>query len=134
MSENLGTDVRDTHVVEQPTGLEDVIRSVRGLARTARDLGVSASDVLERELAMAITISQQVRDRTISEEMLKRVRNEGIPARLRKDAHDLVDLVADIGAVVAVGAIDLLEGFVDERRPPLPLRARTSTSASTNKP
>jgi hypothetical protein len=104
---------------EQQTGLEDVVRSVRSLARSTRDLSGDVADVLERELAMVVSISQQVRDRTVSEEMLTRVRGTGLASRLRRDAHDIVDLVADLASVVTVGALDLVQGFVDERRPPL---------------
>jgi hypothetical protein len=104
---------------EQQTGLEDVMRSVRSLARSTRDLSGDVADVLEREIAMVVSISQQVRDRTVSEEMLTRVRGTGLASRLRRDAHDIVDLVADLASVVAVGALDLAQGFVDERRPPI---------------
>ncbi|MDZ4719361.1 MAG: hypothetical protein SH847_12975 [Roseiflexaceae bacterium] len=128
MSERTSTAINVTNVVEESlTGIEDVARSLRQLARSTSDLGGAAADVLERELAMAIKISQQVRDRSISPEMLKRVRSEGLPARLRKDAHDVVDLVADLTSVVAVSAFDLLNDFVDERRPALPNRPTKSS-------
>lgn len=104
----------------RPTGLEDVTRAVRGLLRTTRNLGESTFDVAERELAMAIQVSAQIRDSTLSDEALERARNEGLSARLRQDAHQAVDIAADLGSVLYTSALDFLERFADERRPPLP--------------
>ena len=108
---------------EQPTGLEDVIRSVRALARTTRHLGEAAADVMERELAMAITISERIRDQVISAEALKQAREEPLPSRLRHDAHRVVDLLADAASVLYVNTIRFVEGFTDERRPPIATHA-----------
>ncbi|WP_225031054.1 hypothetical protein [Paraburkholderia sp. XV] len=104
---------------EKPTGLEDVVRSVRTLARDARHLGESAALVLERELAMAVSISEKLRDSTISAEALKRGRDEPLPGALRRDMHRAVDLVADVGSVAYTTLVRMIEGFVDEPRPPL---------------
>ena len=75
-------------VTEAPTGLEDVTRSVRAVLRATRSVGEASADVLERELAMAINISEQIRDNVVSEKMLKEARTVGLPARLREDRHD----------------------------------------------
>jgi hypothetical protein len=104
---------------EKPTGLEDVVRSVRTLARNTRYLGESAASVIERELAMAVSISERLRDSVFSPEALKNAREEPLPAALRADAHRSLDLVADIAAVAYKSLIGLVEGFVDQPRPPL---------------
>ena len=104
---------------EIPTGLEDVIRSVRNLARTTRNLGESTAKVAERELAMAIKISASLRDQMVSAEMLAAARKEELPGRLRSDAHQAVDLIADAGAVAFLVVTRFVEGFVDQRRPPI---------------
>jgi butyrate kinase len=115
-------------VTEQPTGLEDVTRSVRAVLRATRSVGEASADVLERELAMAISISEQIRDKVVSEKMLKEARSEGLPARLRSDAHRALDLAADTGAIFYNSALTFLEKFADERREPL-----ASLSPATNK-
>ncbi|MDO8706681.1 MAG: hypothetical protein Q7J84_17225 [Sulfuricaulis sp.] len=104
---------------ETPTGLEDVIRSVRALARTTRSLTEEAGHVAERELAMAITISEQLRDNVLNKEGLERARAEKLPAKLRQDAHRMVDLFADVAAVAFATTVRFVENFTDERRPPV---------------
>lgn len=111
---------------ETPTGLEDVIRSVRALARTTRNLTEGAGHVVERELAMAITISEQLRDNLLTKEVLERARAEKLPAKLRQDTHRMVDLFADVTAVAFTTAVRFVENFVDERRPPV---GRATSSA-----
>ena len=105
--------------IEDPTGVEDVTRSVRELARRTRELGESVADVAERELAMAIRISARVRDEVISANKLAEARRSPLSAKLRQDAHEIVDVVADVGTVLAISTVDFFESFTDERRPPL---------------
>jgi hypothetical protein len=112
-------DVNELPPTARPTGLEDVTRAVRGLLRTSRDLGESTFDVAERELAMAIQVSAQIRDSTLSEKALERARTEGVTARLRQDAHQAVDIAADLGSILYTSGLDFLERFADDRRPPL---------------
>jgi hypothetical protein len=106
----------ETAVREDAAGLEDVVRSVRTLARMSRGLAESAALVAERELAMAIDISEKLRDSVISAEALRRARAEDLPARLRQDAHRALDLVADIGAIAYTSAISFVESFADRPR------------------
>ena len=53
-------------IIERNAGLEDVVRSVRSLAQSTRTLGARAGSVAERELAMAINISAQLRDEVLN--------------------------------------------------------------------
>ena len=82
-------------IKEQPTGLEDVTRSVRAVVRATRTVGEASADVLERELAMAISISEQIRDNVISEKMLKKTRTDGLPARLRTEGSPIAAELAE---------------------------------------
>ena len=115
-------------IKEQPTGLGDVTRSVRAVVRATRTVGEASADVLERELAMAISISEQIRDNVISEKMLEKTRTDGLPARLRTDAHRTVDLIADIGSILYNSALTFLEKYADDRRPALESLQRTEGS------
>ena len=98
-------------------GLEDVLRSARQLARETRGLAESTAGVLERELAMALTVAESLRDRLISPEALKESRAHPLMSRLRTDAHRAVDLSMDALATSYVFGVDLVENFVDRPRP-----------------
>jgi hypothetical protein len=100
-------------------GLEDVTRSVRALLRSTRNLGTASLEVLERELAMAISISEGIRDDIVSREALERVRSEGVMAKFRLDSHRVVDLALDAGSLAVNSGLEFLENFADRRRPPL---------------
>ena len=99
-------------------GLEDLTRSVRGLARVTRDLSESAAEVAERELNMAISISENIYNSVVSEKAIEKARSNALSAGLRDDAHRVVDLVADAGTILAQSAVEFLERFADDRRPP----------------
>ena len=60
---------------------------------------------------MAISISEQIRDNVISDKMLEKARTDGLPARLRTDAHRTVDLIADIGSILYNSALTFLEKY-----------------------
>ena len=82
------------------TGIEGVTRSVGRLIGSSFKLTETAADIMERELALVIRLSQRVRDEVISAETLEKARQQPIPARFREDAHAMVDLVADAGALL----------------------------------
>src|SRR5215813_10029581 len=121
----MATSVPNVHG-EQTTGLEDVTRSLRKLVRSSRDVAGDAIDIAERELAMAIRISEQIRDGSISPDALKNARQNKLAANLRQDAHRVIDLVADVGTVAVTSTINFFQLLVDERRPPLAGRAAES--------
>lgn len=107
----------ETNIKENPTGIEDVVHSLRVSARTARILGEDLASIVERELAMAISISEKLRDEIVSENALAEARKAHLPARLREDAHRLVDLSADASSLLYVIVIKFFENLTDERRP-----------------
>lgn len=98
-------------------GLEDVIRSVRVLARNARTLVEDAGGVAERELAMLLTVAEDTRDRLASKEALELGRAHPLFGALRADAHRAVDLGFDVAATGYVVVRDAFEGFLDQPRP-----------------
>lgn len=103
-------------------GLEEVLRAARQLARETRGLAESTVGVVERELAMALTVAESLRERLISAEALKDARAHPLMARLRNDAHRAVDLGMDAIATSYVFGVDFVEGFVDRPRPQLETR------------
>ena len=109
-------------------GLEDLTRSVRVLARNSRNLVTDAGEVLERELAMAVEVSERLRAQTVSDELLSEARAVRVQAGLRQSAHGVVDLVADAVGVATVSAIRFVETMVDQPRPAAP-RAASDASA-----
>ena len=98
-------------------GIEDLTRSVRVLARNSRNLVTDAGEVLERELAMAVEVSERLRAQTVSEELLAEARAVRVQAGLRRSAHGVVDLVADAVGVATVSAVRFVETMVDQPRP-----------------
>jgi hypothetical protein len=114
---------------EPAAGLEDVVRAARTLARSTRDLGTDTARVAERELAMAIRIATGLRDQVISKETLAEARKNELASRLRQDAHDIVDLVMDAGAVSMITATRFFERFVDEGRPAITTGAAAGAPA-----
>ena len=104
---------------EMGTGLEDVVRSLRELTRTGRELATSTTDVLEREIAMAISISEDIQASFIRPEALEEIRTAGVAGRLRGDAHRALDLAADTVVIASLSVIRLAERFADQPRPRL---------------
>ncbi len=116
----------------QVTGLDDVTRSVRTLARSSRDLLTDAGGVLERELAMAVSVSERLRDEAISKERLKEARSGGIQSGLRESAHRVVDLVADAFGVATVTVSRFSETMIEQPRPELPGASRVDERPAAN--
>ena len=115
----MSTIVTNEAVTADRVGLEDVLRAARQLARETRGLAESTAGVVERELAMALTVAESLRERLITPEALKQARAHPLMARLRTDAHRAVDLGMDAIATGYVFGVDLVENFVDRPRPAL---------------
>lgn len=98
------------------TGLEDVMRSVRALAKQSRLLVESAAGVAERELAMALSAAEELRDSVVSREALEKARDMELMSRLRSDAHRAVDLGVDALAATYVFGVQVVERFIDQPR------------------
>lgn len=116
----------------EASGVEDVTRAVRSLARGSRDLLTDAGEVLERELAMAVAVSERIRDDAVSEELLRDARSVRVQAELRDSAHRVVDLIADAVGVATVTAVRFGEAMVDQPRPELPAHVREKEPAAAS--
>ncbi len=111
------TDTLTTGSTAAPkTGLEDVVRSVRALARQTRGLAESAAGVAERELAMGLSVAEQLRDTLITKDALAQSRSMELFARLRLDAHRALDLAMDAAATTYVFGVKFVEAVVDRPR------------------
>jgi hypothetical protein len=92
-------------------GVDDVVRSIGSLVDSSVCLAEKTADVMERELALVIRLSQRVRDEVIAADTLASARKQPVPARFREDAHAIVDLVADIGAVFIQSSVNFIDGL-----------------------
>lgn len=101
-------------------GLDDVTRSVRTLARSSRDLLTDAGGVLERELSMAVSVSERLRDDAISQERLTDARSLRVQSGVRDSAHRVVDLVADAFGVATITVSRFSESMIEQPRPQVP--------------
>ena len=105
------------------TGLEDVLVAVRNLARQTRGLAEDSAGVLERELAMALTVAESLRDKVVSAKALEQARAHPLLSRVRNDAHRAVDLGMDALSTTYVFGVELVETVVDRPRPALAARS-----------
>jgi hypothetical protein len=112
------------------TGLEDLTRTAGQVARSGRDLITDVGEMLERELAMAVSISERLRDQTVSQQMLSEARSLRVQSSVRDSAHHIVDLIADAVGVTTLTIARFGEQLADEPRPPL--RARQAQAAETD--
>lgn len=93
-----------------------VTDSLKVLARNSRDLLTDVGNVLERELAMAVSLSERLRDESVSAKILAEARAGKLQAGLRDSSHRIVDLVADAVGVAAVSAVRFGDQLVDQPR------------------
>ncbi len=93
--------------------VEELSRSLRALVKTGRSVADASGNVVERELAMVIRISEALRDDIFSKELLEKARRESVPARFREDLHRAADLVADMGAIASFTALHFMESVAD---------------------
>ena len=104
-------------------GLDDVLAAVRKLARQTRNLAEDSVGVLERELAMALTVAESLRDKVVSAKALEQARAHPLLARVRSDAHRAVDLGMDALSTTYVFGVELVETAIDRPRSALTVRS-----------
>lgn len=95
---------------------DDVSRSLKAVIRSSRNLGENSIDFVAREVAMAVRLSEQVRDEIFSAGLLDESRKSPVPASFRGSAHRAVDVVADIGSigwVLAMRVADSIAGKLE---------------------
>lgn len=93
--------------------VEELSKSLRTLVRSGRTVADAAGNVIERELAMAVHISEALRDDVFSKDLLERARKEPLPARFRQDLHSAADVVADLGAIAYQTFFRFVDSFAD---------------------
>jgi hypothetical protein len=96
-------------------GLDDLLASLQAVTRGGGRLAVSGGNVVEREINMAVTLSDEIRNSVFSAEALKDARAHPLNGRLRKDGYHLVDLLADVAGVTVHGAIRAADRFFAQR-------------------
>ena len=102
-------------------GADDIARSLSSLVDSSFHLAETGAEVIERELAMVIRLSERVRDQVISADLLEQARKQPIPAKFRADAHAVVDLAADLGAIAFQSTVNFIDGLTG--RSPAPVKA-----------
>lgn len=96
-------------------GLDDVLSSLQAITDGGGRVALTGGNLIERELQMAVSLSEQVRDSIFSAEALDEARAQPLNARLRSDGHRVVDLLADVGGVTVQGAVQAFHGFYAQR-------------------
>ena len=97
-------------------GLDNVARAARELADRLRSATVSVGSFAETELAFVVSLAEDIRDKTISPELLNAARKVPVIDGLRVTSHRVVDLGFDVVAVgIKVGS-DSLDAFLDVPR------------------
>ena len=122
--DELSTDTRDD---DRFRGLDNVNASARELAERLRDTTVTVGEFAELELAFVVGLAEDIRDRTVSPELLGEARKLPVLNGLRVTTHRVVDLGFDavsVGVRVGSDAVDDLLAPRERR----PSSARVSAS------
>jgi hypothetical protein len=69
------------------------------LAETTSKVVQQAASILETEVAAGIALARKIEEQFINTEKLRSEKPEEVMARFRRDAHEVVDIFADIGIV-----------------------------------
>ena len=104
--DKLSTDTRDD---DRFRGLDNVNATARELAEGLRDTTVAVGEFAELELAFVVGLAEDIRDRTVSPELLGKGRKLPVLSGLRVTTHRVVDLGFDamsIGVRVGSDAVD----------------------------
>ncbi len=105
--------------VQPLAGLGDVTQSIRVLVKSSTNLATNIGDVAAKQLSMTIDLAERLRDESISKDTLERARKDPLAARLRHDAHRVVDLVADVSSVAYILTLRFAESLADSIAVPL---------------
>lgn len=115
------TDASDTMTASEAEagrrlrGLEAVSAAARELAENVRRSSVALGTVVEEQLAVAVDIAEDIRDRAVTEELLRDAREVPVLKGLRVTSHRVVDLGFDaVGIGVRLGT-DAVEQFLSPR-------------------
>lgn len=101
----------------QLNGLENVREAARDLANRLRDTTVSIGEFATDELAFAVGIAEDIRDRAVSPELLKEAQALPVLRSLRQTSHRVVDLGFDAVSVGVKLGSDAVDDFLLPRQP-----------------
>lgn len=90
-------------------GLESVSLAARELAANVRRSSVALGELVKDQLAVAVAIAEDIRDRTVTPELLREARAVPVLSGLRVTSHRVVDLgfdAAGIGIRLGSDAVD----------------------------
>jgi hypothetical protein len=94
---------------------DEVSRSLKAVVRSSQHLGENTLEFVSRELAMAVKLSEQIRDEVFSAELLEEARQNSVAASFRASAHRAVDVAADVGSVAYVLALHAAGALAGKR-------------------
>lgn len=77
----------------------DFLGIYKGFSETTTNVVQQAADVLESEIATVIKVAKQVEDRSVIGEKLRSEKPDEVVQRLRRDAHEVVDIFVDVFSV-----------------------------------
>ena len=95
--------------------IDDMLKALRSVGRGSGEVIHASGNALERELDMPVRLSGQIRESVISPTALAEARKQKFNARMRADAHRLVDLVADFSGVAVLQVVHFADGFLGPR-------------------
>jgi hypothetical protein len=96
--------------------IDDMLKALRSVGRSGGTVVNASGNALERELDMAIRLSEEIRDSVINPATLAEARQQRFHEQLRADAHRLIDIIADFGGVAALQMVRFADGFLGSRR------------------
>jgi len=98
-------------------GIDDILAALQSVTRSGGRVAVTGGNLVEREINLAISLSEDVRGSLFSAEALEEARAQPLNRRLRSDGHRFVDLAVDVGGVTVHGALRAAESFFAQRPP-----------------
>ncbi|WP_299964316.1 hypothetical protein [uncultured Roseobacter sp.] len=115
MPQDIKAETDQTPERARVTGLENVRASARELANRVRDTGLSIGEFAAEELSFAVSLAEDLRDRTVSAEVLKEVRGYPTVNSFRNSTHRVVDLGFDAVAIGVKIGTDLTDQVLAPR-------------------
>ena len=96
-------------------GLDNVTAAARELAQRLRESTVAVGDLAEQELAFVVGLAEDIRDKSVSPELLKQARGLPVLSGLRVTSHRVVDLGFDAVSIGVQLGSDAFDDFLVPR-------------------
>ena len=93
-------------------GLDRLTAEARDLADRLRETTTALGSFAEQELAFVVGLAEQIRDRTLSPELLREARAMPVVSGLRVTSHRVVDLGFDALSVTLKLGSDTVDEFL----------------------